>query len=668
MCGISGIFSFSDQKNQAILDDIVAMTKVIRHRGPDGEGYLAININNEPYFFSGDDTPKSVIESDIPAKPIPKPSNISNQFKLALGHRRLAILDISETGHQPLALSEKDALITFNGEIYNHNEIRNELISLGYSFFGTSDTEVVLNAYKKWGVKCLHKFNGMFSFIIIDIENEKVFVSRDRFGVKPCYFWTSPNGFTAVASEIKQFEVLPGWSAELNIQKAYEFLNYGLSDHSNETLFNGVFQLQGGEFIYCNFDELPSPMKQVQRWYELSAKKNRENTSQQVKKFKEIFIDAVKIRLQADVDVATSLSGGLDSSSIVCTGAKKINKKEYLTFSAGAKNPKFDESQYIKEVSKETNIKNKMVQPNINDFIREMDQILWHQDEPVTGASIFAEWEVFKLVNRSGIKVTLDGHGADEQLAGYHSFFGPFFYSLLRQGRIIKFFIETLACKKTHRYSWKQILAFTIRPLLKSRLLEPIRKLADVNPSHPNWLKIEGYSIKCGLDDALVRYRFIQDQSIAQLLKTSVPIQLHWCDRDSMAHGVESRTPFLDYRLVEHVLSCDDSLKINMGQTKCILREAMKNILPSKILNRQDKMGFVTPEQEWIQKDKPQLFMKLIKESVDGCPQLFNQNTIKKAEKVIQGKSNDISFIWRIILFTRWLNVFSVSFPDRVGK
>ena len=209
----------------------------------------------------------------------------------------------------------------------------------------------------------------------------------------------------------------------------------------------------------------------------------------------------------------------------------------------------------------------------------------------------------------------------------------------------------------------KQILAFTIRPLLKSRLFEPIRKLADVNPSHPNWLKIEGYSIKCGLDDALVRYRFIQDQSIAQLLKTSVPIQLHWCDRDSMAHGVESRAPFLDYRLVEHVPSCNDSLKINMGKTKVILREAMKNILPSKILNRQDKWGLLHPSREWIQKDNPQLFMQLIKESVDGCPQLFNQNTIKKAEKVIQGKSNDISFIWRLFFFTRWLNVFSVSFP-----
>jgi len=265
-----------------------------------------------------------------------------------LGHRRLSILDISPYGHQPLCDSSSRYWIVFNGEVYNYKEIRDELEALGHLFVSGTDTEVILNAYKQWGKDCLNHFNGMWAFIIFDTKNGNLFVSRDRFGVKPLYYWYSPEGFLAFASEIKEFTVLPGWKAKLNGSRAYDFLvsEAGLANHTSETLFQDVYQLRGGEAVEVQVSTLSTKLP-IYRWYDLKINKFDITFEEAEKEFLELFQDAIRIRLRSDVPVGSCLSGGLDSSSIVCI-VNDILKEEKLeeikqTFSVCSDVEVFDE-------------------------------------------------------------------------------------------------------------------------------------------------------------------------------------------------------------------------------------------------------------------------------------------------------------------------------------
>lgn len=665
MCGIAGLFSVN-QIN--IPKYIIEMTNIIRHRGPDDEGIVCFEGSEcKASIFGGYDTPGVCYESRLPYTPKRKffQADPGLDYRIALGHRRLSILDVSPGGHQPMSYQDR-YWIVYNGEIYNYIELKIELERKGYHFISESDTEVILAAFQEWGALCLNRFNGMFSFIIFDRKEKRIFVARDRFGVKPLYFWQDNNGVLAFASEIKQFTVLPGWQARVNEARAYDFLNWGITDHTNETLFRGVYQLRGGEYLDLRLDKLDQAI-QPEKWYEIDTK-TRMNLSfeEACEQFKELFSDAVRVRLRADVPVGTGLSGGLDSSSIVCMMNQQLTLSGSMTiqntFSACSKYKEFDEREFIKEVVNKTGVCAHYTTPEYKDLFSANEKMTWHQDEPFNGCSIYAEWEVFKLVAGTPVKVTLDGHGADEILAGYHTFFGAKLAGLFSTGNWLEVVKESAAEKALHGYGYFQAakkMALHLLPLDILTLLQ--RRLAHTH-DRPNWINVD-----CGqnLDDLYARLgghaHTVKQLSIQQLLFTSLPKQLHWVDRDSMAHSIESRAPFLDYRLVEFVLNCPDEFKLKHGLTKRLLRKGLEELLPAKIAQRMDKMGFVTPEEIWVRRQMPKEFQKELRNAVDKAHGILNEEAIRYGNHIITGQEAYDGLLWRFLSFGTWMDVYKVG-------
>lgn len=665
MCGISALFSFSSTELDK--NTLIAMTNTVSHRGPDGEGYVAWKSGSgEEISFGGPTTSEEVYQSPYEWRPVRLPENENFSILHGLGHRRLSIVDLSPGGHQPMKSVTDHISIVFNGEIYNYEEIRESLKKEGYHFSTSSDTEVILNAWRYWGKDCLQRFNGMFAILIFDSANQRVFAARDRYGEKPLYYWVSRGGFIAFASEIKQFTILPGWKARLNAQRAYDFLNFSISDHTSETLFADVFQLRGGECIDCTIQELRTPAMQIRKWYQIRPANISSCYKEACDEFAEIFTDSVNLRRHADVAVGTSLSGGMDSSSIICTVnelKKKYGGEKNKTFTACSADARFDERHYAESVIKHTDCESHFTYPALQDFLQDFRKIIWHHDEPIAGASIFAEWEVFKLVATTPVKVTLEGHGSDEMLGGYHSFFKPFFAESFSKGNWSHLLSEASEARTRHYYNH----AFMVKCLLDVYAPDFIKQFVNARSgrvtARANWfetksLGVEEYNLNNKLGGKTSSF---QTFSKVQLLYSSLPQQLKWCDRDSMAHGIESRAPFLDHRIVEYSLACDTRFKMKKATTKKILRDAMADRMPHEIITRQDKMGFVTPEYAWIREDAPEIFIELVKKAVKRTEGILTPLAEKKAIDTILGKRPFDLFVWQLLSFAEWIDLFDVE-------
>ena len=657
MCGISALISFG---RFDVAPHILSMTNTIRHRGPDDEGYMVMLQNGEGrVVLGGADTPESVFQSSLIHTPKESIENWTKlPCRLAMGHRRLSILDPSPAGHQPMITHRGKHVLVFNGEIYNFLELREELIADGHNFSSETDTEVILAAYRNWGPDCLNRFIGMFAFVLYDIEKEQVFAARDRFGVKPLYYWFSPEGFLAFASEIKQFTGLPGWRAVLNGRRANDFLGRRLLDHTKETLFADVNQLRGGELVYCRLSDI-QPQLPVKRWYVLKPEKTDLNFHQSAEHLKSLFYDSIRLHLRADVPAGTGLSGGLDSSSIVCVINELLREKEthvlQNTFSSCSHYEAYDERSFIKEVTQKTQVNAHFTFPPLQELFETSKKILWHQDEPYQSTSIYAEWHVFKMAAENSVKVMLEGHGADELFAGYPVFYKAYLQNLLMTGSWIKMIREFINIRKVHKNN------------SNLSLINGLRKLATGSDKNTYAFKTEWLNTSQipDIGDSLTyekKEKTVKDMSRGQLLYSSVPCQLHFADRDSMAHSVECRVPFLDHRIVEFVLGCPDDYKIQNGITKQILRKAMAGNLPDKVLRRTDKMGYVTPEGVWAKKDAPDDFMKAIRLALEKSGMKLNNDLIIKcASEIIYGNAPYDPALWRIISFGEWMESFSVK-------
>lgn len=664
MCGISALFS----KVETNLSEwIQPMTCLVKHRGPDDEGYALVDDNETIFFLGGEGTAPDCYNKNIPQRPSGKIDSFRNKKVLAaIGHRRLSIIDLSPSGHQPLISTDGRYLMVYNGEVYNYLELRRRLEGLGHCFYSHSDSEVVLAAYLQWAEQALSLFNGMFAIVIYDTRKKRIFAARDRFGIKPLYYWISPLGFVAFASEIKQFSCLPGWEPRINYQKAYDFLNWGIGDHSSETMFQDVRQLTGGSFFYVSPLSLEEEIKH-HNWYELRPNGGGLSYPEACSKFYELLRDSIQLRLRSDVPVGTGLSGGLDSSSIVCIVNEELRRKNIQelqnTFSACSHDPKYDERPFINEVVNKTRVNDHYVFPDINTLFDSLDCLSWHQDEPFSSTSIFMEWEVFKLVSTTNVKVTLDGHGADELLLGYHYFFSAYWATMFKQGNWKRLLHELSSANQLHGYSWKHFFFRTANVLVSDIFKQNKPQMFRNRIAQADWLESERFGIKDVDPVAMLNGRSmnLQLKSKVNIERTSVPIQLHWADRDSMAHSIESRVPFLDYRLVEFVLGCPDSYKLRNGITKRILRDSLQAVLPEKISCRLDKMGFVSPEEIWVRKQKPDVFKNAVRESVDGSKGLLNKKAISLCDRIINGALPFNTVVWRIISFGTWLERFSVN-------
>jgi asparagine synthase (glutamine-hydrolysing) len=640
------------------------MTSAVRHRGPDDEGYVLLRNGSDPLVLGGRDTPREVSGHPLPYCPVRSIDSAAGHWEAALGHRRLSIVDLSPAGHQPMCSADGALWIVYNGEIYNHIELRAELEREGVTFRTRSDTEVILAAYRQWGERCLARFNGMFALVLVDWPRRRVFAARDRFGVKPLYYWISPQGLIAFASEIKQFSVLPGWRAALNGQRTYDFVDWGLSDHTSETLFAGVRQLRGGEYLSASLAELAQGI-QPQRWYTLApAKINGEAPAEA---YRALLADAVRLRLRADVPVGSCLSGGLDSSAIVClanrqlraAGAEGLQK----TFSARSSDPRFDEGRYIDAVVRRTGVANFQVDPPVASLFDALPQITWHQDEPFGSTSIYAQWHVFALAAANDVKVMLDGQGADEQLGGYVPFFSARFANLVRRGRLGALLREMRAVNRLHGLRMSQLIAYAGSPLLPEILRQPLRRLlrraATVGSSVVDLRRL-GIEARDPFAACGGKATSVAALSHAQILHTSLPMLLHWEDRDSMAHSIEARVPFVDYRVMELALGLPEETKLASGITKRVLRDGLEGVLPPEVRERTDKIGFATAEENWLRRERPQDFRRALRRAIDASQGVLAPSAMDLLEEVIDGRRAFFFLPWRMISFGAWMERFDV--------
>lgn len=666
MCGLGALLG----ERPVAFESLARMLGAIRHRGPDDEGWVAFYGDELSTVAGGGvDTPTMCYAATLPYAPVPG-AILPSTTRVAIGHRRLSVLDISPAGHQPMSFGDGRYWIVFNGEIYNHRALRTELEGLRHSFVSHTDTEVVLAAYAEWGQACLDRFLGMFAFLLVDRIAGTVFVVRDRFGIKPLYYWLTPERTLAVASEIKQFTALPGWQPRLNRQRAYDFLAWSILDHTDETMFLGVFQLRPGHSILLDLrnpiDVRPDGRLESREWYRLKAASFDGGLNAAGDTFRALFEESVQTHLQADVPVGSCLSGGLDSSSIVCTASALLARQEGAgrqhTFSACSTIEQFDERTYIEEVVRHTAVEAHYVYPDLDSLIAELDQITWHQDEPFGSSSIFAQWSVFALAAKQGVKVMLDGQGADEQLAGYPHYHGARFATLFRQMLWPELAREMRATSALHAQGRFWAAKFLADAILPEALRHGLRAMGGKGKVHPPWLDIERLGACAGdpMRAMSAAPLSIGELSYQQLTRTNLQMLLHWEDRDSMAHSIEARVPFLDHRLVEFALGLPDTYKLYRGVTKRVLREALRGILPETIRGRMSKLGFATPEEYWVRQQAPAWFAAAMDDAIEVSDGVLRPSARHYLAEVIDGRRNFDFSIWRMISFARWLRRFDV--------
>ena len=593
MCGIVGILNL---KQAPVGKDLVLeMTSVLSHRGPDDEGYLFVNMNTEQHLAAGGkDTPKGMYSSNFTYSPKVTIQGINdNSYNLALGHRRLSILDLSAAGHQPMSNEAGTLWAVHNGEVYNYVEVRDELRSRGYAFLSNTDTEVIIRAYQEWGVDCLNKFNGMWAFCIWDSTKKELFCARDRLGIKPFYYYFD-RGIFAFASEIKALLQI-GIPREPNDGLIFDFLKFGILDHTDDTFFKNIKKLPQSHYLRIDREGTLT----LQQYWDLEVSneiEGSESDEEYAERFLDLFTDSVRLRLRSDVPIGSCLSGGLDSSSIVTVAnslmypGDKLADGRQKTFSSCFEIKQFDEREYVEEVASKTNAETNYVFPDAHKLLRELDSLVWHQEEPFASTSMYAQWQVMKSASERGVKVLLDGQGGDEQLAGYRKFYIFYFLELLRNRRgakllseFVRFFSSPAIMRTLNLRSGLRYFDIGNRMLGVGDLLQASFR-QEFDDRQPDI----GYQGNLGL-------RMKED-----ILKFSLPVLLRYEDRNSMAHSVEARLPFLDYRLVEMLASLPLSQKMRGGWTKYVLRNAMTGILPEKVRLRKSKLGFSTPEDMWF--------------------------------------------------------------------
>ena len=597
MCGISGIINKNNKSVEELL--ILQMTDIIAHRGPDSSGsYLYKNI--------------------------------------AFGHRRLSILDLSSSGHQPMKYLD-DLVITYNGEIYNFIEIREELIQKGYIFDSNSDTEVILKAYHCWGKTCVNYFNGMWSFSILDIKQKIVFCSRDRFGVKPFYYIEN-NDLFSFGSEISQLlPFLP--NRILNKKVALDYLISGIEECSNETFFKDIYLLKGGHNLV--FD-LQTNSYEIERYYNLKLS-DQKNTS--VDDYIQELKRSITLRLRSDVKVGTCLSGGIDSSTISSFASKlyQNSNEKFMAIHAKSSEYKTDESEFAKIVSKISNINLNFVEPSYSDFKSNILSIIKIQQEPFGSLSIIMQYFVFKKAKELGCIVMLDGQGGDETLLGYERYYP----AIIKSKKGIAKLKALLQSSKNSRLSLLDTIKYQYYfsnyklRLKRLKFKNSFYKSEILNEYESEELRIISESYN---DISILQKNEIESSQLPHLLKYE--------DRNSMANSIESRLPFLDYKLVELSLNTNNSLKIKDGWTKFILRKAAETILPKEIVWRKAKLGFNAPEKTWTKEFENEMIKEIEQSEI-----LNNFIHFKK----LYFKNLDLRTKWRLYNFSAWEKEFKVK-------
>jgi len=607
MCGIAGFVR--KDGGPADPERIAAMTAAVAHRGPDGFDHHV-------------------------------------EGAVALGHRRLSILDLSERGRQPMSSPDGSLTITYNGEIYNYIEIRDELTALGHRFTTGTDTEVLLAAYRQWGEDCLARLNGMWAFAILDRPRNRLFMARDRFGVKP-FHYVETAGFFAFGSEIRQLlPLLDRRRADLDVVRT--FLLTGGADLDESSFFADVRRLPGG---HAGVYDLARGTLDIRRYYAIPRRDAPGGRfGETVEQFSALIESAVRVRLRSDVKVGTCLSGGLDSSSVASIAAslnRETGGSAFSAITAVSEDERFSEARYAELVVKASGLDWHRTRPVYSDFVETLPRIVSVQEEPFGSPSLTMQYFVMQTARENGVTVLLDGQGGDEVLLGYEKYYGAYVLAMRREHGTPAALRALFDIRSNNDNMNTANLVKYLAGGLSGRAREFTQRrrhsyLAGPIPSPAHWHAFSRSLRDCFSLQAL------------EIGSTNLPVLLRYEDKNSMAHGVESRLPFLDYRLVEFCLSLPVRDKIQQGWTKWLLRKAVEKYLPDPIVWRKNKMGFEAPEALWLNRHMPEMTAAVL-----GSPlirELTSQARLAAGYARLDRRSQ-----WRLYSTALWAEAFGVS-------
>ncbi|MGE3539042.1 MAG: asparagine synthase (glutamine-hydrolyzing) [Candidatus Tectimicrobiota bacterium] len=642
MCAICGWMCSTG----VALQPVVRMNRLAAHRGPDGEGY---------WLWNGQSPTGQFIESHLA-------DQAEAHGVLALGHRRLAILDLSAAGCQPMASPDQRLWITFNGEIYNYLELRDELIPLGHRFTTGTDTEVILAAYSQWGTECFARFNGMWGLAIADLRRQVVIVSRDRLGVKPLYIWAKHESL-AFASEIKQLFALPGVDAIAHRDAIAEYIDTGYEEPP-ATFFADIQAFPAGCWgTICM--RKPQPPTAQPFWHPERLSLRHVGRDEAIQHTRSLFVDAVKLRLRSDVPVGICLSGGLDSSAIFSQVQQLKNGQRQGTyaFSAAFHEASFDERAYIQIVLEQYGGKAFYAFPTAAAFLEDCDQFIYHHDEPPGSVSQYAAWCVMRLAREHRVPVLLNGQGGDELFSGYWSAY----YLFLRQH---------LARAPFH----------VVEHLLGALLPGGNPALVTQMPAHfrqyrhrsqrdhrallrPPWAAA-GFSVAHNWAQAAQRLAPAQYR-LAEIRRVHIPRLCKWDDRNSMAFSIEGRYPFLDYRLVEWMTTVPPELNFRRGWNKLLLRQALSDLLPPAIQWRRSKVGFETPQSVWLRTTLRPTILRWARQPSERLREIVDPGKLKALTETLlisrplHKMDERQKLLVRLFFLDRWLELFKLDLPSQ---
>lgn len=640
MCGICGIYDVTAPAG--LLPDVLRMGEIVQHRGPDDHGWLAVNRNGDV----ASDRHRS--RSDMNG------ATIQDDIIFGLGHRRLSIIDLSPAGHQPMSDASGRWWIVYNGEVYNHVELRRELANRDREFRSKTDSEVVLQAFIEWGPECLARFNGMWAFAIYDCQTGNLFCARDRFGIKPFYY-AGERGRFAFGSECKQLVALPWVGSEANRSQLADCFLWGLENHTSETFFSRILSLPGSHHLSISREDLQVGRFKPNRYWSPNATEYG-GEEKAIGEFRDLMFDSVRLRLRSDVPVGVTLSGGLDSSSIVCIAGEhrrlRGDQGALDSFNVEFDRDGYSERRFAEAAAGQAGAKFIVLRPDEADLARDWSRFIWHIEQPFGGLSYFSNYQIYGLIRQHGIPVVLSGQGGDELLLGYERY--RVYDSLfnLKSCHLLQTLTNSLSAKRHANMPFSKQLAYGLyfsipwlRAARRRKLVGPIlrRSFFREFKDHKEHL----------IRSMLHKDRF--DLQKRELFHYQLPHLLRHEDRMSMAHSVETRLPFLDYRLLELVLGTPTSLLFRRGWSKYILRQAMDGVLPEIVRWRTDKMGYETPTGSLIRQNR-QVFLPLLLRHRDD-PVL----DIPAIERRFDSDGFDERLLCCAVSYLSWKETFSVS-------
>lgn len=635
MCGIVGAVQVGAV--EPYRNEVRSALRAMVRRGPDGEGFKEFVLSKSA-ASAGEQATATVL----------------------MGHRRLAIIDLSEAAAQPMSTPDDRFHVIFNGEIYNYREIRTELEGLGHIFRTRSDTEVLLLGWERWGVDMLPRLMGMFSFAVLDRENSVLVLARDPFGIKPLYYEQCGQRFL-FASAIAPLLDFPGTTRQADPQTLYEFLSGGLGDHSNKTFFKNIFQLPAAHFlsIAC---QSPGTAKPVRYWELKTGPAERLSAREAGSRFRSLFEESIKLHLRSDVPVGVSLSGGMDSSAITAmVRAVQGPETPLQTFSYVADDPQLSEERWCAIVSQATSAKQHLVRVQPSELTEDFEQLVRAQEQPFGSPTIYAQYRIYRCAHEAGLKVILSGQGSDQYL-GYIRHLSVRFASLMRAGRwlaALRFLRHSRRLPTRGALSLRSVM----RQTLPGRLVGAAKfwRTSTLPGVNTDWFRQRGLDLSSARHSGA--YRTLHELLKQNVLET-VPSLLRFEDRNAMAFSVENRVPFLTTKLVDFALSLpEEEIISEEGQSKAVLLRAMQGVVPTEILERRDKIGFAMPISKLNRQAEPWL-RRVLGHAAD-IPALNAAKVQRQLSLTLADQSSDAGpqrVLWRWLSLIVWAREFNVRF------